>query len=226
MRHLSGPPFALRIWPTQALSRIGVFHHSDLVPDEAPHIQFVLQNSRTPVSRAIHGGGVPCATARWRHPLIIQAVRDRQRALALLALAVAEDGDVVVIAEAAHAPGAIDEAVLASSALMIVRELVRCRLPDVDAGVAGEMLSRDLGHRRSPRLPPCKRRRDLAQQHQMCTCLALCSSANLVKTSCRASCTLCPDSGHKTGILASRHVAVGTTTAREQELLGPFIGRP
>src|SRR5262249_51206654 len=48
----------------------------------------------------------------------------------------------------------IDEAVLAPPALMIVRELVRCRLPDVDAGAAGEMLRRDLGHRRSPRLPP------------------------------------------------------------------------
>src|SRR5215468_7044757 len=49
--------------------------------------------------------------------------------------------------------GAIDEAILAPSALMIVSELVCCRLPDVDAGAAGEMLSRDLGHRRSPRLP-------------------------------------------------------------------------
>jgi hypothetical protein len=46
---------------------------------------------------------------------------------------------------------------------MIMRELVCCRLPDVDAGAAGEMLSRDLGHRRSPRF--CQRRRDLAQQH-------------------------------------------------------------
>src|SRR5260370_6550237 len=50
--------------------------------------------------------------------------------------------------------GAIDETVLAPSALMIMRELVCCRLPDQDAGVAGEMLSRDLGHHRSPRLPP------------------------------------------------------------------------
>src|SRR5215468_7281377 len=50
--------------------------------------------------------------------------------------------------------GAIDEAVLAPPALMIVRELVRCRLPDVDAGAAGEMLSRDLGHRHAPPLPP------------------------------------------------------------------------
>src|SRR6266852_884156 len=50
--------------------------------------------------------------------------------------------------------GAIDETVLAPSALMIMRELVCCRLSDVDAGVAGEMLSRDLGHHRSPRLPP------------------------------------------------------------------------
>jgi hypothetical protein len=34
---------------------------------------------------------------------------------------------------------------MAPSALMIMRELVCCRLPDVDAGVAAEMLSRDLG---------------------------------------------------------------------------------
>src|SRR5712675_2429761 len=50
--------------------------------------------------------------------------------------------------------GAIDEAVLAPPALVIVRELVCCRLPDIDAGAAGEMLSRDLRHRRSPGLPP------------------------------------------------------------------------
>src|SRR5215471_15468173 len=50
--------------------------------------------------------------------------------------------------------GSIDEAILAPPALMIVRELVRGRLPDVDARVAGEVLRRDLGHRRSPRLPP------------------------------------------------------------------------
>src|SRR5262249_6226936 len=61
--------------------------------------------------------------------------------------------------------GPIDEAVLAPSALMIMRELVCCRLPDVDAGAAGEMLSRDLGHRRSPACRLCQRRRDLAQQH-------------------------------------------------------------
>jgi hypothetical protein len=32
--------------------------------------------------------------------------------------------------------------------------------------------------------------------------------------------------GHKTGILAGRHVAVGTAAAREQELPGPFVGGP
>src|SRR3989442_4109277 len=47
--------------------------------------------------------------------------------------------------------GAIDEAVLAPSALMIMRELGCCRLPDIDSAVAGPMLSRDLGHRRYPR---------------------------------------------------------------------------
>jgi len=50
--------------------------------------------------------------------------------------------------------GAIGEAVLAPPALMIVRELICCRLPDVDAGAAGEMLSGDLGHGRCPHLPP------------------------------------------------------------------------
>jgi len=32
--------------------------------------------------------------------------------------------------------------------------------------------------------------------------------------------------GHKAGILAGRNVAVGTTTAGEQELPGPFVGGP
>ncbi len=50
--------------------------------------------------------------------------------------------------------GAIDEAILARPALVIVCELVCCRLPDVNAGTAAEMFSRDLGHRRSPHLPP------------------------------------------------------------------------
>src|ERR1700757_1417460 len=49
---------------------------------------------------------------------------------------------------------AIDETVLAPPALVIVSKLVCCRLPDVDAGAAGEMLSRDLGHRRSLHLTP------------------------------------------------------------------------
>src|SRR5258705_10174240 len=55
--------------------------------------------------------------------------------------------------------GAIDEAVLAPSALMIMRELVCCRLPDVDAGVAGEMI---LVITVPPDCRLCQRRRDLA----------------------------------------------------------------
>src|ERR1700680_1848657 len=77
-------------------------------------------------------------------------LRARRDASAGAAEVVVDDCDVAP----AKLLGAIDEAVLAPSALMIMRELVCCRLPDVDAGVAGEMLSRDLGHRRSPRLPP------------------------------------------------------------------------
>ena len=64
------------------------------------------------------------------------------------------DNDAPIRESPAKLLSSIDEAVLAPPALMIVRELVRCRLPDVDAGAAGEMLRRDLGHRRSPRLPP------------------------------------------------------------------------
>jgi hypothetical protein len=53
--------------------------------------------------------------------------------------------------------GAIGEPVLTPSALLVVHELIRRRLADVDEGAACEMVSRDLGHRRPPR-PPAPRR--------------------------------------------------------------------
>src|SRR5580704_12230000 len=61
--------------------------------------------------------------------------------------------------------GAIDEAVLAPSALMIMRELVCCRLPDVDAGAAGRCSVVILVIAAPPACRLCQRRRDLAQQH-------------------------------------------------------------
>src|SRR5580704_1475100 len=60
--------------------------------------------------------------------------------------------------------GAIDEAVLAPSALMIMRELVCCRLPDVDAGAAGRCSVVILVIAAPPACRLCQRRRDLAQQ--------------------------------------------------------------
>src|SRR5450631_3777902 len=48
--------------------------------------------------------------------------------------------------------GAIGEPVLAAPALMIVCQLIGCRLTDVDTGAACKMLSRDLGHDCSPSL--------------------------------------------------------------------------
>jgi hypothetical protein len=61
--------------------------------------------------------------------------------------------------------GAIDQAVLASPALMIMRELACCRLPDVDAGAAARCSVVILVIAASPACRLCQRRRDLAQQH-------------------------------------------------------------
>src|SRR5271163_3938651 len=47
----------------------------------------------------------------------------------------------------------ISQAVLATSALVIVEHLVACRLANVNEGAAGEMFSRDLGHHGPPRRP-------------------------------------------------------------------------
>src|SRR5229473_4818801 len=55
--------------------------------------------------------------------------------------------------------GAIGEPVLAPLALLVVHELIGCRLADVDEGAAREMVSRDLGHRRPPRPPTPPRSR-------------------------------------------------------------------
>src|SRR5438094_8013533 len=53
----------------------------------------------------------------------------------------------------AKLPGTISEPILPPAALRIVQELIGRRLADVDEGASAQMLSRDLGHRRPPRLP-------------------------------------------------------------------------
>src|SRR5215475_10932283 len=59
----------------------------------------------------------------------------------------------------AELTGAIGETILPASALVIVRQLIGRRLSDVDVRAARKMLSRDLAHRRSPRLPVPSRSR-------------------------------------------------------------------
>src|SRR5271166_4960302 len=53
----------------------------------------------------------------------------------------------------AKLPRSISEPILPPAALRVVQELIGRRLADVDEGASAQMLSRDLGHRRSPRLP-------------------------------------------------------------------------
>src|SRR5271157_2418036 len=59
----------------------------------------------------------------------------------------------------AELTGAIGEAILPASALMIVRQLIGRRLPDVDIRTAREMFTRDLAHRWPPHLPALSRSR-------------------------------------------------------------------
>jgi hypothetical protein len=59
----------------------------------------------------------------------------------------------------AELPGTIGEPVLASAALQIVQELIGRRLAYVNKSAAAQMVSRDLGHRRSFRLPALSRSR-------------------------------------------------------------------
>ena len=53
---------------------------------------------------------------------------------------------------------AIHQTVLTASALMVVLHLILRRLPNIDHGLAGEMLSGDLAHRPSPCPWSCSRR--------------------------------------------------------------------
>src|SRR6478672_5078008 len=59
-------------------------------------------------------------------------------------------------------PGTIGEPILPAPALVIVHELIGRRLTDINACAAREMVSRDRGHRRSPRLPVLSRSRAAA----------------------------------------------------------------
>src|SRR5271156_819200 len=53
----------------------------------------------------------------------------------------------------AELPGTVGHPLLPAVALLIVQELVRRRLPDIDEVCAVQMLNRDLAHRWPPRLP-------------------------------------------------------------------------
>src|SRR5258708_18451991 len=80
----------------------------------------------------------------------------RQQALEARACDTAARAAEIIVNDLDSGPaklfGAIGEPVLAAPALMIVCQLIGCRLTDVDAGAACKMLSRDLGHDCSPPL--------------------------------------------------------------------------
>src|ERR1700737_171159 len=59
----------------------------------------------------------------------------------------------------AELPSTIGEPVLTAAALRVVQELIRRRLADVNEGAAAQVVSRDLRHRRPPRLPAPPRSR-------------------------------------------------------------------
>src|SRR6266852_9666661 len=59
----------------------------------------------------------------------------------------------------AELPSTIGEPVLTATALRIVQELICRGLADVNEGAAAQVASRDLRHRRPPRLPAPKCRR-------------------------------------------------------------------
>src|SRR5258708_11235819 len=59
----------------------------------------------------------------------------------------------------AELPGAIGEPVLTAAALRIVQQLIARRLANIDESTAAQVLSRDLGHRPSPRPPTPPRSR-------------------------------------------------------------------
>src|ERR1700681_4639712 len=80
----------------------------------------------------------------------------RQQALEARACDTAARATEIIVNDLDSGPaklfGAIGEPVLAAPALMIVCQLIGCRLTDVDTGAACKMLSRDLGHDCSPPL--------------------------------------------------------------------------
>src|ERR1700737_4895728 len=59
----------------------------------------------------------------------------------------------------AELPSTIGEPVLTAAALRVVQELICRRLADVNEGAAAQVVSRDLRHRRPPRLPAPPRSR-------------------------------------------------------------------
>jgi hypothetical protein len=53
MWHVSNLPLTPRVGARQSFSRVRIFHHPDLVPNEASHIKFVLQDAGSPLKVAV-----------------------------------------------------------------------------------------------------------------------------------------------------------------------------
>src|SRR3984893_11130688 len=134
---------------------------SVLVHDDGP-------NQSTEFDQCVPVATVACEPRRLdcEHATDAAFTDPRQQALEARPVAAATRATQIIVDDLdsgpAELPGAIGEPVLTVPALLVVQELIGCRLTDIDARASGQMLSRDLGHWRWP--PLCQCCRNLAQQ--------------------------------------------------------------
>src|SRR3984893_15393038 len=125
---------------------------SVLVHDDGP-------NQSTEFDQCVPVATVACEPRRLdcEHATDAAFTDPRQQALEARPVAAATRATQIIVDELdsgpAELPGAIGEPVLTVPALLVVQELIGCRLTDIDARASGQMLSRDLGHWRCPPLP-------------------------------------------------------------------------
>ena len=59
IRHVRGLPVVLGVRARQSLARVRVFDHPSFIPDEAPGVEFVLNDACAALHVAIDCGGIP-----------------------------------------------------------------------------------------------------------------------------------------------------------------------
>ncbi|ANH05182.1 hypothetical protein shn_14845 [Shinella sp. HZN7] len=147
-RHLGDLPFALRVFPADALAGIGIAHHLHAVPDDFPLVHRILQDAVVPALVAVDGAGIPFRATRGENALIVELLGNiaRRHPAEVHAEDTAHHLGLLFVDRALAGP--------AEDEIIAVGDAAGCSTIGNDAGHAPPHLVLEVGEEHRPEQPP------------------------------------------------------------------------